>query len=646
MDSDYLRLSKRISKNEKALAAGSSDSEALMPIGSVLMWTSALIPAGWLLCNGLAVSRTIYSGLYAAIGTTYGGGDGNTTFNLPNLRGRFPVGQNDSDSDFNLLGETGGTKDVTLTESHIPVHTHSINHDHTSFTSDTQSANHTHQIDPPNTTSTGASYTVGTNLDTVSFPIGEYGYQPVGNHLDESSTHTHNVNIPAFTSEPNSVNHAHTIDPPYYTGTSGTAGSGSSHENLPPYLSVNFIINYQDVKIPFRGDTGTAGPVGATGASAPNLQYQFSSDSMSWHASFTSGDTYIRFSTDGALTWGDSVFFQGPQGETGAIGPQGVQGIQGAQGISIRSNGPWGPSMQYVNNSSYIDIVEHDGSGYLCKLTSVNLEPPNAAYWDLIVSKGDTGDTGATGNIGPAGSAAPSVQAEYSNDNIIWHTLYQTGDSYIKFSYDGGLSFTSGMLFKGTDGTGSGDVIGPALSVDSNFAAFEGSAGKKIKDSGKCSGSFISSVSSPADEKIAVFDGTSGTSIKDAGQTIDELTVSIKLAIYPVGSIYITVDAVPPSSLFGGTWVPFAAGRVLVGYAAGDTDFGAIEATCGSKFLQAHVHSFNPTGTTANYTGGIGPARSGNDAGGAGTLSMGNAGTGNAGNIQPSIVVYMWKRTN
>jgi len=56
------------------------------PTGAVLMWTTNSAPTGYLLCDGTAVSRTTYAGLFAVTGTTYGVGDGSTTFNLPNLK--------------------------------------------------------------------------------------------------------------------------------------------------------------------------------------------------------------------------------------------------------------------------------------------------------------------------------------------------------------------------------------------------------------------------------------------------------------------------------------------------------------------------------------------------------------------------------
>ena len=85
--------------------------------GMIQMFGGSTAPTGWLLCNGAAVSRTDYAALFAVIGTTYGTGDGSTTFNLPNLQGKFPLGSSSSYS----LASTGGSKDAI-----VPYHNHSM----------------------------------------------------------------------------------------------------------------------------------------------------------------------------------------------------------------------------------------------------------------------------------------------------------------------------------------------------------------------------------------------------------------------------------------------------------------------------------------------------------------------------------------
>ena len=97
-----------------------------LPIGTIMPFSGSTIPNNFLLADGSTVSRTTYSELFAVIGTTYGSGDGSTTFNLPNLKGKVPVGLDDNDTDFDTLGETGGEKTHTLTTSEIPSHSHKL----------------------------------------------------------------------------------------------------------------------------------------------------------------------------------------------------------------------------------------------------------------------------------------------------------------------------------------------------------------------------------------------------------------------------------------------------------------------------------------------------------------------------------------
>jgi microcystin-dependent protein len=94
--------------------------------GVISIFGGSTPPTGWMFCDGAAVSRTTYSELFAAIGTTYGTGDGSTTFNLPDLKGRVPVGLDLTQTEFDVLGEKGGEKAHLLTTAEIPSHTHTI----------------------------------------------------------------------------------------------------------------------------------------------------------------------------------------------------------------------------------------------------------------------------------------------------------------------------------------------------------------------------------------------------------------------------------------------------------------------------------------------------------------------------------------
>ena len=82
-----------------------------IPTATIVPWSSASVPSGFLECDGTAVSRSTYSALFAIIGTTYGAGDGSTTFDLPDLQDNTPVGKSGTKS----LGSTGGANTVTVT---------------------------------------------------------------------------------------------------------------------------------------------------------------------------------------------------------------------------------------------------------------------------------------------------------------------------------------------------------------------------------------------------------------------------------------------------------------------------------------------------------------------------------------------------
>ena len=106
------------------ISSGGSITGDTLPIGSITAYGKETAPANWLICDGSAVSRSAYADLFAVIGTKYGEGDGSTTFNLPNLKGRVPVGLDSDDTDFNTIGKTGGEKTHTLTIDEMPSHDH------------------------------------------------------------------------------------------------------------------------------------------------------------------------------------------------------------------------------------------------------------------------------------------------------------------------------------------------------------------------------------------------------------------------------------------------------------------------------------------------------------------------------------------
>jgi microcystin-dependent protein len=181
-------------------------SASFNPSGVISQFAGSVAPAGYLLCDGAAVSRTSYSSLFGTIGTAYGAGNGTTTFNLPNLKGRVPVGQDTAQSEFNVLGKTDGAKTVAITEAQMPSHTHAQNP-------------HTHYL-PTNKTAP--------NVYSAS-PSDQFGELNAG----EGAV------LNAFWS----WNGSQGLRPMMpLTATNQSTGQNQAHNNLQPYIVLNYII--------------------------------------------------------------------------------------------------------------------------------------------------------------------------------------------------------------------------------------------------------------------------------------------------------------------------------------------------------------------------------------------------------------------
>jgi len=169
-----------------------------VPTGMVSPYAGSTSPTGYVICDGTAYLRTdpLYAALFAVIGTTYGAGNGTTTFNVPNLKGRVPTGLDSSQSEFNVLGETGGAKTHTLVSSEMPSHSHSMPHDH--------------------------AYEIRGTVGTFSNNATDL-YIQGGSAV--SST---------FGSSRAPLSQTPT--------TTDTTGSGQAHNNLQPYIALNYII--------------------------------------------------------------------------------------------------------------------------------------------------------------------------------------------------------------------------------------------------------------------------------------------------------------------------------------------------------------------------------------------------------------------
>ena len=174
---------------------------ALSVTGAVQLYAGSTAPSGWLICNGQAVSRTTYAGLYAVIGTTYGAGDGSTTFNVPNLVNKTVRGSNS-------LGKTGGADTVTLSTANMPAHSHGVG---TLATNNTGA--HTHGLTPYNIINEGTSTSSGSRFQFTR------GTQATTITTTSAGAHTHTI-----------------------SGSTASAGSGSAVTITNPYVMLHYII--------------------------------------------------------------------------------------------------------------------------------------------------------------------------------------------------------------------------------------------------------------------------------------------------------------------------------------------------------------------------------------------------------------------
>jgi microcystin-dependent protein len=163
-------------------------------LGMIKIFAGNFAPRGWLLCNGQLMSISQNNALFALLGTMYGG-NGTTTFALPDLRGRAPIGFGQGPGLSNYVqGQMGGVEGVTLTTTQIPSHSH-----------------------PLNVNNGKAGVAVPTASNSIAAPVDVNG--DAANGFSQTAPNTQ-------------------ISP----ASIGVTGGNQPHENRPPYLAINYII--------------------------------------------------------------------------------------------------------------------------------------------------------------------------------------------------------------------------------------------------------------------------------------------------------------------------------------------------------------------------------------------------------------------
>lgn len=174
-------------------------------IGELRIFAGNYAPEGWALCQGQLLNISEYDVLFSLLGTTYGG-DGQATFGLPNLQSRVAVGAgNGAGLQPYVTGQTGGSESVTLNTQQLPSHTH---------------------------TPSQVTVSAGTNATTND---------PAGALFGQGTTQIYSTNLPST----GGLTAADTI-----TGNTSGTGGNQPHDNIQPYLAMNYIIALQGLYPP------------------------------------------------------------------------------------------------------------------------------------------------------------------------------------------------------------------------------------------------------------------------------------------------------------------------------------------------------------------------------------------------------------
>ena len=350
-----------------AATAGFASAQSVDELaGSIKMWGSSTPPNNWALCNGQAVSRTTYATLFSRIGTTYGSGDGSTTFNLPNFVDRFAVGAGTAYA----AGSTGGYADAA-----VITHTHPVS---SSVSINDPGHNHNNVLQ-------------GTNDDvqrrvTVNRAVGASGTDAIGSNLGRN---TNNATTGISASVTTSIS----------APTGAVSGTG---RNLPPYISAYWIIKISDdgsgggtlqagagIDITTAGlystitNTGVKSLAAGSGISISGASGNLTVTNTGSLPTLTAGDGINIVQNGTAFTITNTraaIPVVAGTGTTvtntagGAIVNANVVSLQAGSGISLTNNS--GTYTLSTNVSAFPQIVFAQNSGQL----SIDLALPNGTW--------------------------------------------------------------------------------------------------------------------------------------------------------------------------------------------------------------------------------------------------------------------------
>lgn len=210
---------------------------SVIPVGVIEMFAGTNAPNGWLICDGSSVSRKTYSDLFKIIGTTYGSGNSNDTFTLPDMRGRFAMGAgtgtglnssgsgaiSGSSQTARTVGQWLGEETHLLTTAELASHSHANTVSGGSTGSMSANAAHAHTV----------------QADGVQLGRAASGFSAVGGGYAGILIIRGNDTGSAVVNSSTNIDHTHTFTPSI---SNASAGSDSRHNTIPPCIVVNYII--------------------------------------------------------------------------------------------------------------------------------------------------------------------------------------------------------------------------------------------------------------------------------------------------------------------------------------------------------------------------------------------------------------------
>lgn len=217
----------------------------MLPPGLISPFGGATAPTGWLLCDGTAVSRTVYANLFAAIGTAWGAGDGSGTFNLPDLRGRAAIGSGTGAGlTARSVGQKAGAETIALAVGNLPSHNHGgatagivggasvLSHQHTmSFYSGGVNWNPAYGYPPGQPFL--RHYYANSSFSVAGTGFADGDPAAPGYYTDNGSDLQHSHLVSGTSAFAGGIDHTHTVN---------AQGSGTPADKMPPFGVVAYVI--------------------------------------------------------------------------------------------------------------------------------------------------------------------------------------------------------------------------------------------------------------------------------------------------------------------------------------------------------------------------------------------------------------------